>query len=61
LTHLLTALKDPGIAEPRNIEEDDDINTIYEYCVLCDLDKYPNTVHCEMCDLCIDEHDHHCP
>lgn len=43
------------------MDEEDDISIIYEYCIQCDLDKQPGSNHCELCELCIDEYDHHCP
>ena len=30
------------------------------YCVKCNVDLTPDMEHCEDCDVCVYDHDHHC-
>lgn len=34
---------------------------IFRFCGICKLGQLPKTVHCNDCDVCILELDHHCP
>ncbi|KAM5154398.1 palmitoyltransferase ZDHHC19-like [Callospermophilus lateralis] len=60
---------DPGILHRGAIEQDPD--TIYmarvngrlyhmPWCPTCYFHRLPRTFHCERCDICVEELDHHC-
>lgn len=60
-SYIYTALINPGLAvyEPNNINYYD---TNRRFCNKCKI--YVNsdtTYHCYYCDICIIDHDHHCP
>lgn len=52
-------ITNPGFAE--NIKEKKE-DEIYLYCNLCEIyvTKKSKTVHCNKCDMCIEEFNHHC-
>ena len=57
---MLTAiLKNPGIPEKLAKEQVRE----GEWCNICELPKLSRrkTYHCQICDLCCEEWDHHCP
>ena len=60
LSYLYTALGNPGLAV-----YDSKVN-YYEanrrYCSICKISvDQSTTYHCSYCDVCIVDHDHHCP
>lgn len=57
--YLVTAMKNPGI-EMRQAAESLEKGTI-KPCGKCGAVRSEGTYHCEDCDLCIREYDHHCP
>ncbi len=62
-SYLFTALINPGL--PKNEKEisDNEIKKNYKYCDICFIyvKIETKTIHCEMCDICIEGYDHHCP
>ena len=54
LTYLYCGLKDPGIIFPCLEIELGDTG----YCYKCGASR--GGVHCSYCDVCIEQHDHHC-
>jgi len=58
---ILTAIKDPGIMLASPIDNNDQILEEIPYCDVCGIYQLPKTIHCESCDCCIEELDHHCP
>lgn len=34
--------------------------TVKHYCIICKLDRDENTKHCDRCEACISNYDHHC-
>ena len=55
----MTALKNPGIALPQYL--DPDITPAFKSCSRCGALAQENTFHCDTCNLCIRQYDHHCP
>ena len=76
-SHLYTMLINPGIPKKKwyfhnnlikKITKDPIFNSQfnfekYQICKKCSLliDKNLNVVHCEICNICCEEYDHHCP
>ena len=62
-SYLFTALINPGL--PKNEKEisDNEIKKNYKYCDICFIyvKIETKTIHCQMCDICIEGYDHHCP
>lgn len=59
-SYVITALKNPGI-EYRSNEDDLNLVKATQLCKICNVIKLPNTMHCEDCEVCIRDYDHHCP
>lgn len=74
--HLYLAFSDPGIIprplnptlDPYNappltklIPFKDGTTYPLKYCTTCSLYRLPRSVHCGVCDACVDQFDHHCP
>ena len=62
---LMTSLSDPGILPRRKICElirlDSNIEGDTSYCKECEIFRPVSTQHCQRCNNCILELDHHCP
>ena len=59
LSYLYTAAANPGLA---NEYEFDDYYSNRKYCSKCKIHiNFDTSYHCTYCDICIAEHDHHCP
>ncbi|KRW99536.1 hypothetical protein PPERSA_02394 [Pseudocohnilembus persalinus] len=60
--YISVATKNPGIKSSyypfKNREK---IGKIRQYCKRCQIVKERKTFHCNDCDICIEEFDHHCP
>lgn len=64
--YLTTALKNPGIELSRGVELDsftpvDPSKPRPKPCIHCGATRKEGTYHCEDCNLCIRQYDHHCP
>ena len=57
----LTACTDPGIVRTSVVQPDEEAADGLVYCEVCSIYKVPTTVHCQDCNCCIEEMDHHCP
>ena len=62
LNYLIMFFKSPGIIpQKRNFELSKDIENKKQYeCLTCLSLKTQKAYHCEECDVCIEEFDHHC-
>ncbi|CAD8144488.1 unnamed protein product [Paramecium pentaurelia] len=60
ISYLIVGLINPGVA---NIERNDLEKNSQKtwYCKVCKLIQAKETQHCQDCDVCIQEFDHHCP
>ncbi|CAK58451.1 unnamed protein product (macronuclear) [Paramecium tetraurelia] len=61
ISYLIVALINPGVA---NIERSKNMVNYFvmgRYCKVCKLIQSKETQHCQDCDICIQEFDHHCP
>jgi len=61
---LYTALKNPGIASISKRSKDEDLDYLSRFanfCKKCQILKDETTYHCDVCDVCIQGYDHHCP
>jgi len=64
--YLTTVLKNPGIELVRGLELDSftpasPSQTLHKPCPHCGARRKEGTHHCEDCNLCIRQYDHHCP
>ena len=62
ISYICTVLLNPGIPDEVNVNEiTSDIE--HTYCNKCLkwYYKHKGTVHCNLCGICIEEYDHHCP
>ncbi len=65
LSYLYTCLINPGTIDKKyfwnNVENKNNIN--YQICRICNIvfPKSFKAYHCKRCDICIMNHDHHCP
>lgn len=71
----MTVFSDPGIVPRRPLKtgfgqsspprfQDVVINGFsvrLKYCMTCNIYRPPRTVHCSVCDNCVEKFDHHCP
>ena len=62
-SYLFTALINPGFPKNEEILDKEIIKENYKYCDICLIyvKIETKTIHCQMCDICIEEFDHHCP
>ena len=63
-SYLITALINPGFPKnEKKILNNEIIKKDYDYCDICLIYTKieSKTIHCQMCDICIEEFDHHCP
>ena len=63
-SYLFTALINPGLPKKeKEILDKEIIKENYKYCDICLIyvKIETKTIHCQMCDICIEEFDHHCP
>lgn len=58
ISFTLTALSNPGI-NVRNTKLIKDPLT-KGYCIICKVDRAEHTKHCDRCEACIHNYDHHC-
>ena len=65
ISYILVGFSNPGIAKPspnNNMEINGQTVTSETYfCRKCNVVKNKDTKHCQDCDCCILEFDHHCP
>jgi hypothetical protein len=57
LSLTVLALKDPGIA-PVSSEPVGEMST---FCEKCQSYRKHGTIHCNDCNVCVEDYDHHCP
>lgn len=59
-----TAIKNPGIASISKRSQEKDLKELSRYanfCRRCQILRDETTYHCDICDVCIQGYDHHCP
>lgn len=63
ITYSLTAFKNPGLVlqDYQEALEQGKISKDASFCRKCHVVKTSNTDHCDDCDLCVENLDHHCP
>ena len=57
----LTGCSDPGIVRPGSALAEDAESARGRFCDVCQIHQPLGTYHCEDCNACIEELDHHCP
>jgi len=55
-TLTVVAFRDPGIVPRHTVPK----GQLWTFCDQCDSFRPPNSVHCSLCNVCIEEYDHHC-
>ena len=58
--YISVGLSDPGILST-GMQPGYETKMNQRYCTPCKIVKPNRTRHCLLCDVCIDQHDHHCP
>ena len=71
----MTVFSDPGIVPRRPVKQNfgnsvpprfqdvviNGFSVRLKYCMTCNIYRPPRTVHCSVCDNCVEKFDHHCP
>ena len=63
-SYMMTFLKNPGLASFTKVTFKRKLNDVEKrraWCKTCKIIRWEGVEHCEDCDVCIEDYDHHCP
>lgn len=60
-TTFVTHPNNPDLVIGKEVRDEDGNKIFYKYCTTCEIFRPLRTSHCNTCNNCVDEFDHHCP